>query len=318
MENKPVTCSCILQQQAYEIIDGYDEDEDYLSCQFEMPFNQLLFVDDQAYCSFHCPMTNKNNQPTVKGQWNEEEIEHFNDSIFELLNFDAKTKTLSGNEGDLRSIVFPGDIDFSDLRIEDVLSFNNCQFHGYIHFTNGTIVGDIEFSDAEFFDEANFFNTRFNSGITFLKTKFRGRLNMQASQKGSNEDFDERKLIKSINMAGAEFFDSIQFDNRIFTGSSVFTDCIFHKAPIFYGCELHQDTFFPPFKNFRDTSSPQSFQAYRVLKLSMENVRNRIDEGAFFALEQRSLRKSMTWYRRFMSFSFLYDSISVYGTNAGR
>ena len=112
-------------------------------------------------------------------------------------------------------------------------------------------------------------------------------------------------------MRGSVFSSRVNFDNRFFTGTTNFRGATFRTVPHFYGCNLHQETFFPGFENFIDTSSEDAFQAYRVLKLTMENLRNRVDEGSFFALEQRSLRKSMPWRERYISFSFLSQTHSI-------
>lgn len=163
-----------------------------------------------------------------------------------------------------------------------------------------------------------FFNARFDSDISLVGCHFYDSCVFQYSAKNKLEDDDARKLIKTINMSESYFYGELSFDNREFKGSTDFRECVFSYAPTFYGCELHQETFFPSFGNFLDTASKESFLAYRVLKLSMENVRNRLDEGAFFALEQRSMRMNSGFVGRYLSLSFLYDLASIYGLSVSR
>lgn len=287
------------------------------SCQFDV--EELILVDGKYFCQFHCPVINDQKELTEKGMWNDEKIDRFNDDFFEVIGItDDREFTGEGKVDDFRGVVFPGEIDFSDVQFKAPVDFSNCEFIGESYFTDAVFSDDVIFTYSTFRKSTNFYNCRFDRGLDFLYCMVLESINFQYTNKSDHEDQEERQVIKTINMSDSVFIGDAYFDNREFKGKTDFRRCTFSTAPSFYGCELHQETFFPPFSNFLDTSSSEAFQKYRVLRLSMENVRNRVDEGSFFALEQRSLRLSSGFADKYLSLSFIYEKCSLYGTSVSR
>ena len=93
-----------------------------------------------------------------------------------------------------------------------------------------------------------------------------------------------------MDFTNAAFGRDVSFENRQFLKSASFEGCIFTKAPVFHGCALHEGTTFPSREKFKDVTSTHAAKAYRTLKLAMEQVRARREEGMFYALEQYSRR----------------------------
>ena len=104
-----------------------------------------------------------------------------------------------------------------------------------------------------------------------------------------------------------------RFTNRQFQSTTKFNGCTFAKAPEFHGCTLHQDTQFPGPDSFKDTASEDAAQAYRTLKLAMEAVRSRDEEGMFYALEQKSKRRTGQMDKAASVPSWLYEQTADYG-----
>jgi hypothetical protein len=91
-----------------------------------------------------------------------------------------------------------------------------------------------------------------------------------------------------ISFVAVEFYGELTFENRIFQKKTLFKDSVFYRAPKFHNAELHQDTDFRG-ADFRDISSEGAERAYRTLKLIMDKKRARLEEGMFFALEQKTI-----------------------------
>jgi hypothetical protein len=306
-------CAFKSQRTPVEVFNDVDFEDEDIECQFNCLKNEIYLVDGSYWCIYHLPYYDRKGLLTVKGGWNEEEVDKFNKKVFKTLDYDIDTNTANNELGCYRGVIFPGDVDFSDITFKEAVDFSFSHFYGDTLFMDAHFTGDIEFSCCKWHGQISFNNTRFDAGITFDESIFNDSFIISFSFKGEYEDLNYRKQIKTISMDSCCFKGRAIFDNREFTGNSIFSSCTFHVAPAFYGSLLHQDSDFPRFDNFKDTSSKGSALAYRTLKVSMENVRNREDEGSFFALEQRSIRKSRSFFGRYLSLSSLYDVVSLYG-----
>ena len=295
--------------------ESYDPEHDGSNtCQFEDLNGDVVEidfyeVDGLHFCEFHCPLTDDKNNFTAKASWSKERKEEFSNKIKVIAQDDGK-RVFHGHV-DFSGTVFNVPLELDEREHSGYPNFSYCTFHekvdlSYCHFKN-----DVDFRGAVFNEEVTFYQTRFDHGIDFMFCTFKENLILQFSLKSNFKDIEDRELIKSIDFRESKFFKQAKFDNRKFKGHSDFTECIFHKTPLFYGCELHQETDFPDFSNFKERST-ESIKAYRVLKLAMENVRNRHDEGSFFALEQICLRKSKG-VLGFFSMGFVYELASLYG-----
>jgi len=299
------SCSKIHTKIPFE---EWDELESEKYCQFKVQPEDLIIVDEEYWCIYHAPSLDKKLKPTLKKTLGEGFSELFHKQIL-----DEK----KDHYGDFRGVIFPCEMNFSNILFTQPCDFSFCTFEEDALFIGTQFISDLTMYKVVCKDDISFYNSRFDDGISMTHCNFLHSADFQASTKGKHDDYEIRQQIKSIDISHSTF-SKVNFSNRHFKGKTDFRNCIFKVAPKFHESKLHEETFFPPFKKFLDTDSPEAYQAYRVLKLSMENVRNRLDEGAFFALEQRSLRKSRPFRERYFSFSTLYDAISTYGLNSIR
>lgn len=189
--------------------------------------------------------------------------------------------------------IFEGAAVFEEAKLKG--AFRNAQFHNIARFA-GAVFGDISFEGTTFLGDANF-----SSYVT------RGTRGYKQEPHG-----DE---FHALNFSGVRFEKSANFINRKFRQSVSFRNAIFGQAPEFHQAELHQDTDFQD-ASFKDLSGAAA-QEYRTLKLAMEKVRNRRDEGQFFALEQTCLRKVPNVPVVTKILSALYEGTSNYGQSVG-
>ena len=125
-----------------------------------------------------------------------------------------------------------------------------------------------------------------------------------------------RNDFRRADFSRARFRGSAVFSNRRFTDTTRFVGATFHQAPKFHNAALHQDTDFTG-AAFLDRSG-RAAPAYRTLKLAMEQVRARDEEGMFYALEMESRRRRDDTPKAVKLFSLLYEVGSDYGRSLVR
>ena len=147
---------------------------------------------------------------------------------------------------------------------------------------------------ATFDREARFSSTKFGRRANFKGAVFVNEVSFDECSFGDHADFSAASWTRPgkddfgvIDFSHAHFDGQVSFTNRRFGDPTVFRPAIFEKAPDFHGAELHQGTEFPGIKGFPDTRSEGAVAAYRTLKLAMEQLRARDEQGMFFALEQK-------------------------------
>ncbi|MDV7339452.1 hypothetical protein RYZ26_07605 [Terasakiella sp. A23] len=121
-------------------------------------------------------------------------------------------------------------------------------------------------------------------------------------------------------LRGSKFKGRAFFNNRKFNDTTDFSNVEFTVAPEFYNAELHSDISFRGTDFFDKGDAHEKVEAanaYRVLKLRMEDFRNRSEQGRFNVLEQRAKRTSdLQGWDKFLS--WIYDVTSEYGTCTSR
>lgn len=245
----------------------------------------------------------------------------------------------------IKDCIFEHDISFYEALFHDYVIFTNVRIGGFAQFRNGVfnrgavfrdVLFDsdarfrrcrfwdrVEFDDSHFSRRANFFSTVFGNDVSFRNTTFGSTVSFGHSTYYRDADFSCSGAGKSDD-SGSKRFEVREFNASIFGGRAIFNNrsfteptnfrkTIFNQAPEFHGAALHQGMIFPSGGAFRDTRSVEAAKAYRTLKLGMESVRARDEEGVFFALEQRSLRRSGGLPQHLTILSLLYDFISAYG-----
>jgi uncharacterized protein YjbI with pentapeptide repeats len=115
----------------------------------------------------------------------------------------------------------------------------------------------------------------------------------------------------------AHFKNVVTFEKAKFDGWTTFAGARFEMAPRFHDATLYPETTFVGAR-YDQADNAATAAAYRTLKNKMEGLRNRTQEGIFYALEQRSELKSGagSWDKRFLS--WCYDVLSDYGNSVLR
>lgn len=182
----------------------------------------------------------------------------------------------------------------------------------------------VDFSFASFHGRAFFLETCFDGGANFSNTEFKGEMMFAGAEFSGDADFSasqehlfslaskQAEGIGIINFSEASFKGTVSFENRIFAQSANFIDCNFESAPIFHGGKIHQGTEFPTRSYFSDTEA-KSANAYTTLKLAMGALKRSREEGMFYALEQKCLRKDSDTPLSARIASLIYEFANDYG-----
>jgi len=295
--------------------------EQVSGCQFSGAGHSLIKVDQEMWCGYHCPMLDRAGRPTKKASWDEKEHWYFQNALDQLCKHAIEKSSLL----DLTGVIFPREVKFGHSEIPAV-SFAFVTFTGAAWFDKTTFTRDPSFDEATFtgaaiFDkttftgDARFDEATFTGAAWFDKTTFTGAANFHSSGNTYGEKDLKANVFPYAYFKGTYFGGMVSFVNRRFLQPAVFRHCVFERAPEFHGCTLHQGSVFPPRQNFKDVMSDGAAQAYRTLKLAMEQVRSRQEEAMFFALEQASHRaqKTTPWSIRILS--YLYEVAANYGEN---
>lgn len=216
---------------------------------------------------------------------------------------------------------------FSEARFELPAHFENTNFYE-ADFSQATFMREVTFQRASFM-VAKFSGARFEGKTNFNDARFGEDALFPMAFFGSNADFsgqitqptpEKSPTFSKATFRETHFLGRATFANRQFLGPTDFSGAVFEVAPEFHGCRFHQDT---DFRNtvFRDEigkSDVNAARAYRTLRQAMESDRARKEQGMFYALEQRALRKSRQVKGPAWLFSLLYDIGSGYGQKIGR
>jgi uncharacterized protein YjbI with pentapeptide repeats len=222
----------------------------------------------------------------------------------------------SADSAFIQEAQFSGVADFIKARFFHDTLFYEAQFSNAPAFFNeAEFSGNAIFGKTQFSGDADFREARFSGDVAFPEAQFKGdaffqgRVEAGGSGEGEGGDHFRRVLFSC-----ARFVGTVDFSNRRFLSKTDFSGAKFGGAPLFHNSSLHQDTDFTG-TTFSDTKSKEAAQAYRTLKLAMEEKRERNEEAKFYALEQKSLRKQEDTPWRDKVVSFLYEIGSGYGRN---
>ena len=228
---------------------------------------------------------------------------------------------------------------FSEAHFGGGAQFDSAHFGGYALFEEAHFGGDVSFDKAHFGGGARFGEAHFDGDTWFHSAHFGG----DAWFNGGAEDGGAAARREAISLesrpgeadatvttgtlstsarpagnsfryaafSGAEFHRLVSFANRRFTDTTRFGSATFHRAPGFHNAVLHQDTDFIDTK-FLDRSGAAA-PAYRTLKLAMERLRARDEEGMFYAYEMESRRHQADTPGAVKLFSWVYQLGSDYG-----
>lgn len=163
---------------------------------------------------------------------------------------------------------------------------------------------DIEMHTCIYGDKAIFENSTDIQFIGITDTDFLGGIHFKC------------KVADEFHFENVRIHWPADFQNAVFAGPTYFDGSEFHCAPEFYGATLFPDTNFMSAR-FLAFDGEREHAAYRWLRhISHDMLKSSLDEGRFFAYEQRSLANATLRNNR-LSFSAwlskLYDWISEYG-----
>lgn len=194
------------------------------------------------------------------------------------------------------------------LHSATVKSLLQLQGKADVLLANGLVsYGRVSFQDLEIARDTDLSNAQLHEGAEFEGCLFHGVFDISTYH-------DERGTLSHVKFVDCEMKGFALIKRREFTGWMDFSGVTFWQAPEFHGCLLYQDTRFPEEGNFRDTTSKHASSAYRTLKQFAEEMRARRQEGMFFALEQRSARRTKEITSRIeRATSWLYDFLTLYG-----
>jgi len=207
---------------------------------------------------------------------------------------------------------FSGNAWFEKAQFSGRAGFGEAQFSGYAGFREAQFSGHAGFGEAQFSGRAWFEEAQFSGDARFEKAQFSGCAGFDSTGDTSTPEAIRANTFHFVGFENVVFNGSVSFLNRQFLSTTSFKGCVFNQAPGFHNCALHQETNFVG-TQFLDTTSEGSVEAYRTLKLAMENVRARQEEAMFYALEQQSLRtrKDTPW--NVWAMSHLYHLTASYG-----
>lgn len=202
--------------------------------------------------------------------------------------------------------------------------FDNASFDEHAVFTESIFVDSIaetdektSFKKAIFYKDASFTNANFATGTVINNIEFRGFADFSISDVVFFKNDLKSDGFNVISFEGCNF-QAVDFTNRKFKLKTNFSSCIFNKAPHFFGCTFHQHIIFPPQKNFKDVASDDAAHAYRVLYRGMSDIKDRGYESMFYALVQKSERRSGEQPYHVKLTSWLYEVTTNYGQDIGR
>ncbi len=205
----------------------------YIYCQFDDLDRPFITVDGQEWCLFHCPMTDKDNQPTQKANGSlrpqifDDELDRRLEAALAAAAVDPATVL------NLTGVVFPH-VSFKNRKFPAV-SFAQARFSETAIFEMATFGGTAGFEETTFSGRAWFEKTTFNKRALFEKATFSKGAGFEEAMFKGEAWFLSVAFGKSSGFQGATFTEVAGFDKVIFTEDAAFPQAIFSDAARFHG-----------------------------------------------------------------------------------
>ena len=207
-------------------------------CQFLFNEDDLILVNEQIWCPYHCPMMDRLGIPTIKARWDERQHLTFHEGLNRLLS-EAKEKDVVL---DFTGVVFPKNLDFANTEFPKVL-FNHATFGGLALFKDATF-GEADFVNSVFREEAIFESARF-SKAGFGWAMFHGRAEFSHAIFEEFGTFGGAKFeIGGANFSKATFGGPAQFNDVAFRTWANFEDAAFGDRAVFGSAVFHSFAWF--------------------------------------------------------------------------
>ena len=237
--------------------------------------------------------------------------------------FVKKAKITSENESDesifFKNCVFINHLDLTfnnfkklSLNIEHSKSYSNEGDLKNIDFRfKNSSIEKINIQDSKLGEvNLNLFQNKIDNISIFASEVKRIDLHTKDNSSDSSTTYNI-SITESI-------IDSLLLNNRKVIHPINFRNTEFLSAPSFLGTSITHGNTFPEISYFISRSGNEDAAAYRTLRYTMENHRDRNLEGMFFALEQESILNKDKGFLKYLTISYLYKIFSEYGTNTAR
>jgi Pentapeptide repeats (9 copies) len=178
-------------------------------------------------------------------------------------------------------------------------------FHDDSHLGDNEFKGITSFEGSIFRRYSSFRDCIFEDYAIFRKTNFHGYFNCKRAI------FTRDTVFDHANFAAVTTFDNAKFKEDV-----SFADCRFDRPPTFQSAEF-SGWLSATQASFTDTSSVESYTAYRTLRLIFAAKDAKREEMQMFRLEQDSLTHREP-SRILKVLGRLYGFISLYGTSVTR
>lgn len=230
----------------------------------------------------------------------------------------------SQREMSFHGVHFREGASFASRAMQGLADFREAVFEAGISCEGAVFAGRVCFSEARFLSSKqldaefpiNFYEARFTREAEFRNARFEMAVDFSAGVAGEGSpSFSRRSYFNGVRFKGA-----VRFNNRGFKDIASFVGVIFEKAPDFDKCYFHRGSTFTGVKALEVNANVEGL--YRGLRQHMRNLGARIEEGTFFAMEQRCRRKAMRGWNVFrwptLALSWLYDFTAAYGESIWR
>jgi uncharacterized protein YjbI with pentapeptide repeats len=222
---------------------------------------EVVTHEGKEYCIFHAPAECKEKQ----------DLEGFNIKIFNKID----TAIEQGNKCDLRGVIFPGSIKFSQYDTNKPLPpihFDYAFFHGSADFDKTVFSDRSYFRKASFSGKTIFHEVLFKKYASFSNSTFEQYVSFRGSDFGRSAVFVNTKFLAGVSFKYVEFSMPCYFRGGDL-GNAHFSVCFAHERLEFESARLEKVNFHQaPIESCRfiDCTWPA------------ENARNVIYDGRHF------------------------------------
>ncbi len=229
---------------------SYKEAAKNKTCQFNVTEAELIKFDNRHWCLFHLPMTNAENNFSIKSNWQAEQLRYFKKKIKDLL---------LNNISNFKFVVFPKSFTLPLNNYSMKLFFKHAEFWGDANFSNKIFCKRVRFDNAVFFGNALFSHSLFKKKAKFIKANFKKK-----------SYFFNAIFERGIDFCDAEFEDDSSFRNAMIRCKKRQDGIYLHRAK-FKKKVTFRNASFHSYASFRESSF------YSVANFSISNSENEED-----------------------------------------
>ena len=245
--------------------------------------------------------------------------------------------------------------DFSHVRFEEIVTFNETRFYGQTfisnasfnsatHFHRTHFDAPISLDGSQFKHSASFIAVEFTGGASFRNVVFKAPVMFNDSKfeeryysagistpilaDFTNATFTSRASFREVLFGNDDSAYSrrlwperrVDFTNTKFMATTDFRRAEFAGPPAFFHTSLHEDTDFSGIDwtkaETQQVDIEYAIRAWERLELIMSRIEKPLDRHRFFRLKMRARRR--TDGRFLWLLNWLFDIISDYGWSVGR